>query len=61
MFGILGWIIFGVIVGLLARLLHPGRDPAGFVITALLGIAGSLLGGSLAAHWECTERVKVRA
>jgi uncharacterized membrane protein YeaQ/YmgE (transglycosylase-associated protein family) len=44
-FGILGWIVFGLIVGLIARLLHPGRDPGGFIITALLGIAGSLLGG----------------
>jgi len=47
MFGIVGWIIFGIVVGLLARLLHPGRDPGGFVVTALLGIAGSLLGGFL--------------
>jgi uncharacterized membrane protein YeaQ/YmgE (transglycosylase-associated protein family) len=47
MFGIIGWIIFGAIVGLVARLLHPGRDPAGFVVTCLLGIAGSLLGGFL--------------
>ena len=45
MFGILGWIIFGAIVGILARFLHPGRDPAGFIVTILLGIAGSLLGG----------------
>jgi uncharacterized membrane protein YeaQ/YmgE (transglycosylase-associated protein family) len=44
-FGIIGWIFFGLIVGLIARLLHPGKDPGGFVITALLGIAGSLLGG----------------
>ena len=47
MFGILGWIIFGLTVGLIARLFHPGRDPGGFVITALIGIAGSLLGGFL--------------
>ena len=47
MFGILGWIIFGLIVGLIAKLFHPGRDPGGFVITALIGIAGSLLGGFL--------------
>jgi uncharacterized membrane protein YeaQ/YmgE (transglycosylase-associated protein family) len=47
MFGILGWILFGLVVGLIARLLHPGRDPGGFVITAVLGIAGSLLGGLL--------------
>ena len=45
MFGIVGWIVFGLIVGLIAKLLHPGRDPGGFVITMLLGIAGSLLGG----------------
>ena len=47
MFGIIGWIIFGIIVGLVARLLHPGRDPGGFVATCLIGIAGSLLGGFL--------------
>jgi len=47
MFGIIGWIIFGIIVGLVARLLHPGRDPGGFVVTCLIGIAGSLLGGFL--------------
>jgi uncharacterized membrane protein YeaQ/YmgE (transglycosylase-associated protein family) len=45
MFGIIGWIIFGAIVGLIARLLHPGRDPGGFVVTILLGVAGSLLAG----------------
>ncbi len=45
MFGILGWIIFGAIVGLIAKLLHPGRDPGGFVVTILIGIAGSFLGG----------------
>ena len=43
--GIITWIIFGLIVGLIAKLLMPGRDPGGFVVTALLGIAGSLLGG----------------
>ena len=47
MFGIIGWIIFGIIVGLVARLIHPGRDPGGFVATCLIGIAGSLLGGFL--------------
>ncbi len=45
MFGILGWIVFGLIVGIIARLLHPGKDPGGFVVTILIGIAGSLLGG----------------
>lgn len=45
MFGILGWIVFGLIVGALAKLLMPGKDPGGFIITTLLGIAGAVLGG----------------
>jgi uncharacterized membrane protein YeaQ/YmgE (transglycosylase-associated protein family) len=45
MFGVIGWIIFGLIVGVIAKLLMPGRDPGGFIITILLGIAGALLGG----------------
>ena len=43
--GIIGWIVFGLIAGIIAKLLMPGRDPGGFVITILLGIAGALLGG----------------
>jgi uncharacterized membrane protein YeaQ/YmgE (transglycosylase-associated protein family) len=45
MFGILGWIIFGLIAGIVAKLLMPGKDPGGFIVTAVLGIAGALLGG----------------
>jgi uncharacterized membrane protein YeaQ/YmgE (transglycosylase-associated protein family) len=45
MFGIVGWIVFGVIVGVIAKLLMPGRDPGGFIITTLLGIAGAVIGG----------------
>jgi uncharacterized membrane protein YeaQ/YmgE (transglycosylase-associated protein family) len=45
--GVLGWIIFGLIVGIVAKFLMPGRDPGGFVITAILGIVGALLGGYL--------------
>jgi uncharacterized membrane protein YeaQ/YmgE (transglycosylase-associated protein family) len=45
MFGVIGWIIFGLIVGAIAKLLMPGRDPGGFIITMALGIAGALLGG----------------
>jgi uncharacterized membrane protein YeaQ/YmgE (transglycosylase-associated protein family) len=44
---ILGWIFFGLIVGVVAKLLMPGRDPGGFIVTILLGIAGALLGGFL--------------
>ena len=45
MFGIIGWIIFGLIVGVVAKLLMPGRDPGGFIITILLGIVGAVVGG----------------
>ena len=42
---ILGWIIFGLIVGIIGKFLMPGRDPGGIVVTILLGIGGALLGG----------------
>ncbi len=47
MFGILGWIVFGLIVGIVAKFLMPGKDPGGFVITTLIGIVGAVIGGSL--------------
>lgn len=43
--GILSWIVFGLVVGIIAKLVTPGRDPGGFIVTMLLGIAGALLGG----------------
>jgi len=45
MFGLLGWIIFGLVVGIIAKLLMPGKDPGGFFITILLGIVGAAVGG----------------
>ena len=45
MIAIIVWIIFGLIAGLIAKAIMPGRDPGGFIITMLLGIAGSLIGG----------------
>ena len=45
--GILMWIVFGLIVGIIAKLVMPGRDPGGFIVTILLGIAGALVGGFL--------------
>ncbi|HEX9442916.1 MAG TPA: GlsB/YeaQ/YmgE family stress response membrane protein, partial [Candidatus Binatia bacterium] len=45
--GILGWIVFGLIVGIVAKFLTPGRDPGGFIVTILIGIAGALIGGYL--------------
>ena len=43
--GILSWIIFGLIAGILAKIIMPGKDPGGFIITSLIGIAGAMVGG----------------
>lgn len=45
--GILGTIVIGLLIGIVAKFLMPGRDPGGFVITALLGIAGALVANYL--------------
>lgn len=42
---ILGWILFGLIVGVVAKLIMPGPDPGGMIVTILLGIVGALIGG----------------
>jgi uncharacterized membrane protein YeaQ/YmgE (transglycosylase-associated protein family) len=42
---ILLWVLFGLIVGVVAKLLTPGREPGGFAVTVLLGVAGALVGG----------------
>lgn len=44
-YGILGWIVIGALAGGLAKLIMPGRDPGGCIVTILLGIAGALLAG----------------
>ena len=43
--GFLGWIAIGLVAGILGKLLMPGRDPGGCIVTILLGIAGALLAG----------------
>ncbi len=45
MLTILGWILFGLIVGLVAKLVMPGHDPGGVIMTTALGIVGAMLGG----------------
>jgi len=53
MFGVLGWMLFGLVVGAIAKLVMPGRDPGGIIVTMLIGIVGALLGGWIgqAAGW----------
>lgn len=45
--GILAWVIFGLIAGVIAKLVMPGRDPGGCIVTVLIGIAGAFVGGSI--------------
>ncbi len=45
--GILGYIVGGAVIGLLARLVKPGADPLGWILTILLGIGGAVIGGYL--------------
>lgn len=46
-YGIIGWIVIGLIAGAIAKLLMPGKDPGGCIITILLGVAGAVLAGFL--------------
>jgi uncharacterized membrane protein YeaQ/YmgE (transglycosylase-associated protein family) len=44
---VIGWIVFGLIVGVVGKLLMPGKDPGGFLATVAIGIVGALFGGML--------------
>ncbi|WP_072568716.1 MULTISPECIES: GlsB/YeaQ/YmgE family stress response membrane protein [unclassified Enterobacter] len=46
--GIIAWIIFGLIAGVIAKLIMPGRDGGGFILTCILGVVGAVVGGWLA-------------
>ena len=46
--GIIAWIIFGLIAGVIAKLIMPGRDGGGFILTCILGVVGAVVGGCLA-------------
>jgi len=48
--GILTWIVFGLIAGLIAKFLMPGDDPGGFFVTILIGVAGAIVGGFIATN-----------
>jgi uncharacterized membrane protein YeaQ/YmgE (transglycosylase-associated protein family) len=47
--GIIGWILLGLLAGAIAKVILPGKDPGGIIITMLIGIVGALLGGFLAS------------
>ena len=48
--GILTWIVMGLIVGVLAKLIMPGKDPGGMIVTIGLGIAGAFVGGFIGSR-----------
>jgi len=47
--GIIGWILLGLIAGAIAKLIMPGEDPGGIIVTTLIGIAGAIVGGLIAS------------
>lgn len=47
-YGFIGWIVVGLIAGVLAKWVMPGKDPGGIFVTILIGVAGGLIGGFLA-------------
>ena len=49
--GIIAWIVLGLVAGLLAKLIMPGKDPGGIIITIVLGIGGALVGGFIATQF----------
>lgn len=49
---ILGWILIGLVAGVLGKLIMPGRDPGGCIVTILIGIAGALLAGFIARSMD---------
>jgi uncharacterized membrane protein YeaQ/YmgE (transglycosylase-associated protein family) len=53
---ILGWLLIGLVAGVLGKFLMPGKDPGGFIVTILIGIAGALLAGFVAQtmNWTLT-------
>ena len=59
--GFLGYLVGGAVIGILARLLKPGADPMGWILTILLGVAGAFIGGWLSAQLGVGNRLLVWA
>lgn len=48
LWGLISWVLFGLVAGIVAKLLMPGKDPGGCIVTSLIGIAGAVIGGFIA-------------
>lgn len=53
--GVLSWIVLGFVAGAIAKILHPGKDPGGCLITILLGIGGGVVGGYIGTRMSWGE------
>lgn len=53
--GIISWIVFGLIAGILAKIIMPGKDPGGMIITILIGISGAMVGGLISTYFGYGE------
>jgi uncharacterized membrane protein YeaQ/YmgE (transglycosylase-associated protein family) len=49
--GFLGWIVLGLVAGAIAKLIMPGKDPGGCIVTMLLGVVGAVIGGYLGSRF----------
>ncbi len=58
--GIVTWIVLGLVAGLLAKIVMPGKDPGGIIVTILLGIAGALVGGFVGTPTWVRQHFRVR-
>jgi len=61
--GVLAWIVFGLIAGLIAKAIHPGKDPGGWIITIIIGIVGAVVGGwaGMALGWGDVDGFNMRS
>jgi len=48
--GIISWILFGLVAGIIAKFIMPGRDPGGFIMTIIIGVVGAFLGGFISTQ-----------
>jgi uncharacterized membrane protein YeaQ/YmgE (transglycosylase-associated protein family) len=55
--GIIGWILLGLLAGIVAKAILPGDDPGGFIVTTIIGIVGALLGGFLARAFDIGDPI----
>ena len=61
--GIFSWIVLGLIAGVIAKLLMPGNDPGGCLVTIAIGIAGGIVGGFIGTRigWGAVDRFDLRS